>query len=81
MIRSNANYEIINKKHNQEIQKLVKQLKENEEYFNDYEKNRIKKQEEINELNRLNKELNKEKQIIEKELNVKEILINEYKKE
>ena len=81
MIRSNANYEIINKKHNQEIQKLVKELKENEEYFNDYEKNRIKKQEEINELNRLNKELNKEKQIIEKELNVKKILINEYKKE
>ena len=38
MIKSNENYEKINKTHNQEIQKLEKELKENEEHFNDYEK-------------------------------------------
>ena len=42
--KSNKNFEIINRKHNQEIQKLVKELKENEEYFNDYEENRAEKQ-------------------------------------
>ena len=42
IIESNKNYEIINKKHNQEIQKLVKELKENEEYFNNYEKIELK---------------------------------------
>ena len=38
MIESNEKYEKINKRHNQEIQKLEKELKENEEYLNDYEK-------------------------------------------
>ena len=65
MIKSNKNYEIFSKKHNQEIQKLTKILEESEKYFN-YEEDRIKNQEEINKLNRLNEELNKEKQIIEK---------------
>ena len=51
--KSNKNFEIINKKHNQEIEKLEKKLKINEEYFNDYEENRAGKQKEINKLNKL----------------------------
>ena len=35
----------INNTHNQEIQELEKKLKENEEYFDNYEEHRIKKQE------------------------------------
>ena len=31
----------INNTYDQKVQKLEKELKENEEYFNDYEKNRI----------------------------------------
>ena len=38
--KSNKNFEIIYKKHNQKIQEIEKELKKNEEYFNDYEKNR-----------------------------------------
>ena len=63
------------------MQELGKELEENEEYFNDYENNRIKRQEKINKLNKLNDGLNKEKQEIEKELNKKNILIDEYKNE
>ena len=46
--KSIENVEIINKKHNQEIEKLEKKLKINEEYFNDYEENRAEKQKQIN---------------------------------
>ena len=46
--KSNEKFEIINKKHNQEIEKLEKELKINEEYFNDYEENRAEKEKEIN---------------------------------
>ena len=56
----------INNKHEQKIQGLGKELEENKKYFNDYEKNRIKTQEKINKLNKLNDGLNKEKQEIEK---------------
>ena len=48
--KSIENVEIINKKHNQEIEKLEKKLKINEEYFNDYEENRAEKQKQINKL-------------------------------
>ena len=50
----------INYIYNQKIQKLEKELKEHEEYFNDYEKNRIETQEKIKDLNRLNNKLNEE---------------------
>ena len=72
---------VINNKYNQKIQELNKQLKENEEYFNNNEKNRIKTQEEIKELNELNDKLNKEKQKVKKELNDKKTLLDEYKNE
>ena len=41
-------------KYKQEVQKLKKELNENEEYFNDQEKNRIKKMKDIDELNKIN---------------------------
>ena len=41
-------------KYKQEVQKLKKELNENEEYFNDQEKNRIKKIKDIDELNKIN---------------------------
>ena len=50
------------------MQELRKELEENEEYFNDYENNRIKTQEKINKLNKLNDGLNEEKQEIEKRI-------------
>ena len=77
----NENYDEFNKRRDQEVQKLGKELKENEEYCHNYEKNRIKTQETINELNRLNNELNREKQEILKEFDEKNTLINEYEKE
>ena len=46
MILKNKNL-LINK-YKQEVQKLKKELSENEKYFNDEEKNRIKKDNEIN---------------------------------
>ena len=49
-------------KYEQEIQKLKKQLSENEEYFNNEEKNRIKKDSKIKryvqEIQELKKQLN-----------------------
>ena len=41
-IKKNDELKVINNKYNQKIQELNKQLKENEEYFNNNEKNRIK---------------------------------------
>ena len=55
---------VINNKYNQKIQELKKQLEENEKYFGNNEKDRIKRQEEIKELNKSNNKLNKEKQEI-----------------
>ena len=69
--KSYKSFEIIKKKHNQEIEKLEKELQKNEEYFNDYEGNRIEKQKEINKLNKLIKELNKEKKEIKKNSMIK----------
>ena len=71
----------INNTYNQKIQKLKKELEENEEYFNDYEENRIETQEKIKKLDRLNYELNKEKQKIKQELNDKNTSLDEYKNE
>ena len=69
----NRNLEIIaennkiNENYDKEIQKLKEELKKNEEYFNNNEKDRIKTQETINRLNRLNNnELHIEKQEIKK---------------
>ena len=56
--------------------KTRKRTKKNEAYFHNYEKNRIKTQETINELNGLNNELNREKQEILKELDNKGISID-----
>ena len=74
MTKSNESYDKLDKKCNEEIQKLKKELKENEEYFNDYEENRIKTQEKIKELNKLNNELDIENQEIKKELNVNRLM-------
>ena len=75
MVKSNEFYEEIDKlkkkTNNERIQKLEEELKEDEEYFNDNEKDRIEAQETINKSNRLNDELNKENQKINKELNNK----------
>ena len=59
IIKNNKNFEIINKKHNQEIEKLEKELKKKEECFNDYEENRAEKQKGIIKLNELIDESNK----------------------
>ena len=61
-------YYKINKDLHEEIQKLKENMSKNKEYFDYYEKNRIKMQEEIDEINKLNDELNKENQEIKKEL-------------
>ena len=75
----NKNLEIIaesnkiNENYDKEIQKLKEELKK-KEYFNNNEKYRIKTQETINRLKRLNNEL-------KKELDNEKELINEYVKE
>ena len=66
--KSNKHFEIINKAHNREIEKLKKELKENEEYFKNYKEDRIKAQEKINTLNKSIDDLNNEKQKIEKKI-------------
>ena len=52
-------------KYEQEIQELKKQLSENEEYFNNEEKNRIKKD---NEMQELKKQLNDYKKTEEEKI-------------
>ena len=75
----NKNLEIIaesnkiNENYDKEIQKLKEELKK-KEYFYNNEKDRIKTQETINRLKRLNNEL-------KKELDNEKELINEYVKE
>ena len=62
----NKNLEIIaesnkiNENYDKKIQKLKEEPKKKKEYFNNNEKDRIKTQETINRLNRLNNELKKE---------------------
>ena len=50
------------------MEKLKKELKENEEYFKNNKEDRIKAQEKINTLNKSIDDLNNEKQKIEKKL-------------
>ena len=71
----------INNTYNKKIQELEKKLKENQEYFNDYEINRIETQEKNKKLDRSIYELNKEKQEIKQELNDKKTSLDEYKNE
>ena len=59
------------------VQKLEKELKENEEYFYNYEKNKNETQEKVIELNRLNDKLDREKQEIGKELDDKNTSLDE----
>ena len=65
----------INNTYNKKIQEL------NQEYFNDYEINRIETQEKNKKLDRSIYELNKEKQEIKQELNDKKTSLDEYKNE
>ena len=66
------NKNLLINKYEQEIQEIKKQLSENEEYFNNEEKNRVKKDNEIKryeqEIQELKKELNDYKKTEEEKI-------------
>ena len=59
-------------KYKQEVQRLKKELNENEKYFNDEEKNILKKIKEIDELNKINDRYKQEIRELKEKLNDKD---------